>query len=153
MSIAAIGAVAPPLEPAFQARAGTQGGPAFVVTTEPAAVQQPASGAAGVSAGALSATMLALQEAGATWSPAGQSGDRQARQRGRDLLAALAALQRDLLGCADPAASLSRLAALLADVPDAEDPQLGEILGAIRLRAGIEAIRLGQRRGGAPPLA
>nr|WP_321984402.1 flagellar assembly protein FliX [uncultured Lichenicoccus sp.] len=148
MSIAAIGAVVPPLEPAIQARAG-RNGPAFAVAPEPAVVPPPASGAAGVSAGALSTAMLALQEAGAAWSPAGRPGDRQARQRGRDLLAALAGLQRALLGDADPAESLSRLHDLLADVPNPEDPQLGQILGAIRLRAGIEAIRLTRRRAGA----
>ncbi len=149
MSIAAIGAVVPPLEPAFQARAATQGGSAFVVTPEPAALQLPTGGAAGVPAGSLSA-MMALQEAGSAWSPTGRPADRQARQHGRGLLAALASLQRDLLDTADPAASLNRLVDLLADVPDPEDQQLGQILGAIRLRAGIEAIRLGRRGLGAP---
>lgn len=144
MSIAAIGAVAPPPEPAFQARVATQAGSCFAVAADPVAPQHAASGTSAVSTGALTATMLALQEAGAAWAPAGRPGDRQARQRGRDLLAALASLQRELLGAADPAASRARLTALLADIPEPEDPQLGQILGAIRLRAGIEAIRLSQ---------
>jgi hypothetical protein len=78
--------------------------------------------------------MLALQEAPE------EVGDREARRHGQEMLAALAALQRSLLGLdgADP----GRLARLVAAVPEARDPALREVVAAIALRARIEAVRL-----------
>jgi hypothetical protein len=74
--------------------------------------------------------LLALQEAGD-----GPVRDRAARRRGRDLLAALAALQCDLLGGGPP--RLDHLAALAADVPDAADPALRAALSAVVVRARV----------------
>jgi len=79
--------------------------------------------------------MLALQE----HTTAG-TGDREARQHGRQLLEALADLQRALLsnGSGD---ALQHLAAL-ADLPlPAADPALARVIVAIRLRARVEAAR------------
>jgi hypothetical protein len=78
--------------------------------------------------------MLALQEA------PDEVADREARRRGHEMLEALAALQRSLLGIdgADPA----RLARLSEKVPEARDPALREAVAAIALRARIEAVRL-----------
>ncbi len=75
--------------------------------------------------------------------------DRRARRRGRDLLDALAALQRGVLGRALGGApggaaemdALRRLAALAAVAPDAADPALGRILAEIRMRAHVELAR------------
>ncbi len=79
--------------------------------------------------------LLALQEAGDTG-----AADRRARQRGRDLLAALAALQRDLLAGIAP--RLEGLAALAAELPAAADPALRAVLAALVLRARVELARV-----------
>jgi hypothetical protein len=95
----------------------------------------PASEVAGVSLGGL----LALQEAEAE-----PAGDRQARRRGRRLLDELAALQRDLLGGEVTEERLATLAALLADVPPAADPDLRAAVAAVALRARLELARYGR---------
>jgi hypothetical protein len=85
------------------------------------------------------AGLLAMQEA----LDGGPARDRAARRRGLDLLAELAALQRDLLDGDPGAARLARLAGLAAGVPDAADPRLREAVAAIALRARVEAARYG----------
>jgi hypothetical protein len=86
------------------------------------------------------AGLLALQE------EAGGGGrDRAARRRGLDLLAELAALQRDLLGGALEPERLERLAELAEQVPSAADPRLRDAVAAITLRARIEVARYGTR--------
>ena len=65
------------------------------------------------------------------------------------MLAGLAALQRALLEDGDQAAILDRIAALVADMPIATDPQLAALLGTIVLRARVELALL--ERSGAPP--
>jgi len=87
--------------------------------------------------------MLALQEL-----PGEAVGDREARRRGQDLLEALAAIQRGLLGMGegDPA----RLARLAEAVPTAGDPALREAVAAIVLRARIEVARAEMARGAVP---
>lgn len=80
--------------------------------------------------------LLALQEA----EPAPVR-DRDARRRGRAILAALTEMQRALLGAGDSDGTTARLMALLADMPVAEDPALNAILAAIRLRARVELAR------------
>jgi hypothetical protein len=82
------------------------------------------------------AGLLALQEAGGD-----EVRDREARQRGRDLLDELAALQRELLAGAPDAARLARLAELAAGLPLAADPGLRAVVQAIALRARVEAAR------------
>ncbi|MEO9188725.1 MAG: flagellar assembly protein FliX [Acetobacteraceae bacterium] len=89
--------------------------------------------------GALSG-LLALQEAGGA-----PVRDREARRRGRDILGALTELQRALLGGLGSDGAITRLSALLADLPMAADPRLNAILAAIRLRARVE---LARRQGG-----
>ena len=99
-----------------------------------APVAGPVSGAEAVGL----AGMLALQEL-----PDGDPRDREARRRGQDLLAALAEMQRAMLGMAGgDAAGLERLA---ANVPVAGDPVLREVVAAIALRARVEAARLAMR--------
>jgi len=82
------------------------------------------------------AGMLALQEL-----PDPALADREARRRGQDILAALAALQRALLG--PGGADAGELAALATAVPQADDPALRAVVAAITLRARIEAARHG----------
>ena len=77
----------------------------------------------------------------------GPSRDRAARRHGQVVLAGLTALQRALLDGGDQggdqAASLQRLAALIADMPPADDPRLAALLETIVLRARVELARLG----------
>ena len=81
--------------------------------------------------------LLALQEE----VDGGPVRDREARRRGRDLLAELAALQRDLLSGGPGSARLARLVDLADAVPEAADPRLREAVSAIVLRARVEAAR------------
>ena len=67
--------------------------------------------------------------------------DREARRHGQDMLAALAELQRALLGGDDDAAALQRLAELAAAVPRATDPRLAALVSAIVLRVRVELAR------------
>ena len=84
------------------------------------------------------AGMLSLQEIG-TESPR----DRAARRHGRALLAALARLQRHLLGAPDDGTTLLELADLAATVPAATDPAIAATLKAVVLRARVELARRG----------
>lgn len=82
--------------------------------------------------------ILTLQEVDAP-----EQRDRDARRRGQDLLAELAALQRALLSAAGtaPAAALQRLATLAQAVPPAADPALRQAVAAIVLRCRVELAR------------
>jgi hypothetical protein len=93
-----------------------------------------ASGIAGTAAVG-TPSMLALQEL-----PDPHLADREARRRGQDILEALAALQRALLGAGplDP----EGLARLAENVPQAADPALRAAVSALVLRARIEGARL-----------
>jgi hypothetical protein len=71
------------------------------------------------------------------------SRDRAARRKGQVVLAGLTALQRALLDGGDQAASLDRLASLVADIPQAAEPRLAALLDTIVLRARVELARLG----------
>ena len=96
-------------------------------------------GAAAAPAATSLGSMLALQEAG------GEAvADREARRHGNDKLAALAELQRALLGGGDDGMALQRLADLAAAVPPASDPRLAALISAIALRVRVEMAR---RRG------
>ena len=79
--------------------------------------------------------MLALQE-----TMTSEAGDREARQHGQKLLAALAELQRALLAD-DGGDALRRLLLLAERMPQAGDPELSRALNSIRLRARIELAR------------
>ncbi len=70
--------------------------------------------------------------------------DREARRQGQVVLAGLTALQRALLVGSDQAASLDRLASLVADMPVAVEPRLAALLDTIVLRARVELARLGR---------
>ena len=91
--------------------------------------------------------MLALQElaaeqgAGPSSERSADVADREARRRGRDMLAALAALQKALLDGGDPEPGLAGLARLVDAAPPACDPILAGIVSAIRLRARLEILR------------
>ena len=67
--------------------------------------------------------------------------DRDARHRSRELLDALAALRRALLGSGDEKAELARLSALLSAIPQAHDPALAALVRAIAVRATVELCR------------
>ena len=73
--------------------------------------------------------------------------DRAARRHGLVVLGGLTALQRALLEGGDTAASLERLAALLADMPRAAEPRLAALLDTIVLRVRVELARLDGPRG------
>jgi hypothetical protein len=113
---------------AGQARGETRG---FAVPAERA----PASAATSAPAVVLGG-LLALQEAEAE-----PPRDRAARRRGRDLLAALATLQRALLDAGPTPEVLERLAALVDHVPEAGDPALRQSVAAVVLRARVEIER------------
>jgi hypothetical protein len=68
--------------------------------------------------------------------------DRAARRHGMVVLAGLTALQRALLEGGDSAVSLERLAALLADMPQAVEPRLAALLDTIVFRVRVELARL-----------
>lgn len=84
--------------------------------------------------------MLALQE-----EESGAARDRQARRHGQAMLEELAMLQCNMLGgtveSGPSAAALVRLAALAEAVPEAADPRLSALIGAIVLRARVELAR------------
>jgi Class II flagellar assembly regulator len=84
------------------------------------------------------AGLLALQA-----DEAGEARDRSARRRGRELLDALAALQRAMLTGEIGPDQLNELAALVADVPDAADPRLRAAMEDVVLRARVELARHG----------
>ena len=142
MTIIPTGAVLPATEPSLSPRYKAGVGDGFALPApedpiRPPAVQTRAPQPVG-SAGA----MLALQEqAGQAAEGAATLADREARRHGQELLEALASLQQSLVAEVDPAASLSRLAALADAAPQADDPALARILSAIRLRARLEIIR------------
>jgi Class II flagellar assembly regulator len=105
----------------------------FFVPPEPAGTDQAAAAAPlATSPG----SMLTLQELG------GETlADRQARRHGQDMLAALAELQRALLGGGDDTRALERLTDLAAAVPLAADRRLAAMVSAIVVRARVELAR------------
>ena len=84
------------------------------------------------------AGLLALQA-----DEAGEARDRSARRRGRELLDALAALQRAMLAGEIGPDQLNELFALVVDVPDAADPRLRAAMEDVVLRARVELARHG----------
>ncbi len=82
--------------------------------------------------------MLSLQEFGGD-----AAADREASRRGEDMLAALAELQRALLGGVDTVETMQRLAELAAAVPRAANPQLAALVSAINIRVRVELARRG----------
>jgi hypothetical protein len=143
MTITPAGAVPSATQPAASSRGQTRTGSGFAVPNSADQVgaglsAQPGHAPAVASAGA----MLALQEqAGQSVGRSAEVADREARRHGRDMLEALAALQRALLDEVDPALSLVRLAALAETQAPADDPALASIVSAIRLRARLELLR------------
>ena len=79
--------------------------------------------------------LLAMQEAGQ-----GTVRDRDARRHGAAMLAALAELQRALLG-GDDGAALERLASLVRNAPPPADPALLMVQRAVLVRAAVELAR------------
>lgn len=68
--------------------------------------------------------------------------DREARRRGHDMLAELAALQRALLTEGGvPIDQLRKLEGLAADTPPVSDPRLRAVMEAITLRVRVELAR------------
>jgi Class II flagellar assembly regulator len=82
------------------------------------------------------ASMLTLQELGGETVQ-----DREARRHGHEMLAALADLQRALLAAAKDPTVLSRLAELVASVPQATDRRLAAMISAIVVRVRVELAR------------
>jgi len=102
----------------------------------------PAAGEAAVAGPAALQGLLALQEA-AGEAPAAEAQDRAARRQGEAAMRDLTALQVALLS-GRPAAA-AQLAALASAGPQAADPGLAAVLGAIRLRAAVELARTALR--------
>jgi hypothetical protein len=125
-------------------RAATTASPARAYPARPAAESggfqvAGAPSAARTAAAALDPGVALAPQAGALESAA----DRAARRRGRDLLAALAALQHALLGGAAAPELLGQLADLAADVPMADRPDVAAAVQGIALRARVELARYG----------
>ena len=132
------------------ASAAPAGHSGFTVTTAasaPAAAGPGAINPTGKTAPVSASLMLALQE-----TMTSEAGDREARQHGQKLLAALAELQRALLsdGCSDV---LGKLLLLTTTMPDTVSPELASAINSIRLRARIELARASMMRGDAPTSA
>jgi len=103
----------------------------------------PADGTAGTATATTGATepgslgaVLTLQEMGADTIE-----DREARKQAQDMLALLAALQRNLLSGVDNIAALQQLADLAAAAPIAADRRLAATISAILLRVRVELAR------------
>ena len=146
MSVSSVGRT-PPLRPAGAAGAALAHESGFIVATDsPAAAAEgsASAGRTGMAAPVGASLMLALQE-----TMASEGGDREARQHGQKLLAALAELQRALLadGGGD---ALRRLLLLSEVVPRAGDPELARAINSIRLRARIELARASFAADGTP---
>ncbi|WP_419730495.1 flagellar assembly protein FliX [Lichenicola sp.] len=137
-----------PVGPVAPAQHAQQAG--FVVpgVATPAAAGLDRAEGSGPAARVSSVALLALQE-GATAEAGSGAADREARQHGRALLAALAELQRALLSGGDGHA-LEQLLALVDQEPRAVDPALARLIGAIRLRARIELARAAASGSGSP---
>ena len=124
MGISGVGAPRPVQQP--QAR---RGGAAF---------HAPDAARAEAASGVLALTtpsLLGLQE-----DEGRDAADGEARRHGHAMLAALAALQRGLLGDGDPAA-LDHLASLARATPAALDPRLAAVQKAIQVRTAVELAR------------
>ena len=106
----------------------------FFVPPEPAGLAQ--AGAAGAPAATSLSSMLTLQEAGGETVE-----DREARRHGNDMLAALAELQRALLGGDGDGVARQRLGDLADAVRHATDPRLAAMISAIVLRVRVELAR------------
>lgn len=116
-------------------RVGVPG--AFALPGEAQAPADPApAGVAGLSG------LLALQEAGDT-AAADAAQDGAARRHGEAVMDDLKAMQLALLSGRD--ADLSGLAARAGAGPQAADPRLAAVIGAIRLRASVELARAALR--------
>ena len=74
-----------------------------------------------------------------------QRRDREAARRGKELLEALGALQRALLGSGQIGEALGSLTVLVDRVPHAADPSLATVVREIALRATVELARLGHK--------
>lgn len=122
--------------PAGRPPAASQAG--FNVPAEAAVDVAPGSSSPSVvRAGAVDVSlMLALQEHATA-----ETGDREARQHGKQMLDALAELQCALLS-GHGAGALDRLSEMSEKVPAATDPALIRVLRAIRLRARVEVARI-----------
>jgi len=113
------------------------------------AVSPPAASPSGAVTGPMPAVpstlvgALALQEFGCD-----APQDRAARRRGYDLLAGLRALHRALLADSLDPEPLADLARLAAEVPEAADPRLREVVAELILRARVELARRESRGGG-----
>ncbi len=99
------------------------------------AAEQARSEAAGGVLAVSMPSLLALQE-----EDADAVADREARRHGQAMLAALAALQRGLLGGAGSGA-LEQAAALARAAPAPADPRLAAVQRAILVRVAVEAAR------------
>lgn len=112
------------------ARRTRPGGTAFTVPD----VAQPEHAAAAKAASEIALSGLLSLQAGA----ADDVLDRASRRRGAELLDTLERLQTGVLNGTDTAATLSRLAALTADIPQAVSAPLRAVVDAIGLRAMVE---------------
>ena len=121
-----------------RAQPATSGG--FTVAAETKVAE---AAAAAVTQPVAPAAMLALQEAETE-----TARNRKGHRHGAALLDALRQLQQELLGKpAETGPGIATLARLAASAPSVSDPELGQILSAIRLRARVELLRRGVETG------
>ena len=128
----------PPASTGIVVGATTRGDGGFSIPADhlrPAAERTPDAGSIRRAAPVNASLMLALQETSTA-----ETGDREARQHGQRLLAALRDLQRALLSGGDDDAG-GRLLSLVETMPAANDPHLGRAIASIRLRVRIELTR------------
>jgi Class II flagellar assembly regulator len=131
--MAAIEGVGPTRATRIGAKGPARASSGFTVPDE-TAISSHAAAEAAPAAGL--ASMLTLQEAGGD-----AAEDREARRHCKDLLAALAELQRALLIGNDDTAALQQLAELAASVPRATDRRLAAVVSAITVRVKVEFAR------------
>jgi len=130
-----------PATPASVTARGARRPGTFVVSGPDMAAEAAEAAPSAVSASAGLSGLLALQSGDLVDAGADTIHDRTVRRRARDILDALAALQRAMLTDGPITAPLERLAILAQDGADAADPTLRATMDAIMLRARVELAR------------
>ena len=145
MTITTTSAIRPLLEPTHPENRLDASSPGFVVPAGSSLAQSVSALAQARDVAKLTdaRAILALQEeVGWSAADADAAAEREARRRGRDILDALAEVQKGLLAGVSLQVGLSHLSALTEMPLTASDPDLARVIGAIRLRAKLEVLRL-----------
>ena len=130
----AIESVGWPTTPRIGARIANRAGTGFAIAADRTAGG--ATAASGPTEPGCLGAVLTLQEMGDQTVE-----DRRARRHGQDMLALLAAVQRNLLTGEDNVAVLQQLAELASSVPGTADRRLAAMISAIQVRVRVELAR------------